>query len=123
MCCFVFKFFASQDYFTFIPFAIIVLNFHLQWNIFVVHFRFSATVEGSPYDGSFYFQVDNVSVAYSDGVTTNSNYWPDSSATINLHLTAGQKVQVKNRESTDVAGMAPGSFYFSWFTGFLLHTD
>ena len=71
--------------------------------------------------------VDNVYVAFSDGASPNSNGYPQSSATINLHLTAGQQVQVKNYQSTKVAGMfdstATNTFFFSWFTGFLLHAD
>ncbi len=89
-----------------------------------LHFRFSAVKQGANYDGSFWFMVDNVKVAFSDGHSPNSGVHPDSSATINLYLTASQRVQVVNHFSTNVFGTdMHDTYFYSWFTGFLLYAD
>ncbi len=86
--------------------------------LFVVHFRLSATLEGDNYDGSFYFLVDNVKITFSDGTSPNSNREPEGSATINLHLTAGQLVQVQNYVTTTVFGTESIKQETNWLISF-----
>ncbi len=73
--------------------------------------------EGNNEYGAFYFLVDNRQV-------TRVDEWDDkmqASATINLHLTVGQTVQVQNYGSSTVYGMHSSGFMYSWFTGFLFY--
>ena len=62
--------------------------------------------------------VDNIRVVFAERTSVVDR--PQASGTINLHLIAGQVVQIDNAGASLVYG---GPIENSWFTGFLLVAD
>lgn len=79
-------------------------------------------MKGGNKNGSFAFLVDGNRVAFVNE-WVNNDPGPQGTGTINLHLTAGQLVQVENHTATYAMGTTRDYGYHSWFTGFLLHAD
>ena len=75
---------------------------------------------GNYYSGAFYILVDETRCAFVNEFT-NTNSIPLGSATINIELTAGQAVRIKNDWSTAVYGTDSTGYIYSWFTGHLLY--
>ncbi len=78
-----------------------------------MYFRFSTAKSGNDDEGTFFFLVDSVRVARVKELVANSSHGPQGSATINLHLTAGQEVQVMNAVSRTVHGTDTTGFLYS----------
>ncbi len=77
--------------------------------------------KGNDYSGSFSILVGEAAIAFKEAGFTNSNEDPSGSATINLELTAGERVRVQNVDSSVVYGTAQFGVIESWFTGHLLY--
>ncbi len=61
-------------------------------------------------------------MAYVDQHQPNVDPTAQGAATINLHLTVGQTVQLEHVGSSTVYGTESG-YAQSWFTGFMLYAD
>lgn len=94
---------------------------------FSICFRFTVTKLGSD-SGRCFLLVDSTKVFYLSEHTSGGH--PQSSATINLFVTAGQVVQVQNDVNGSsnyqnayitVFGTYNLEMIYTWFTGFLLY--
>ena len=89
-----------------------------QIKTFLLCFRFTATKYGNNKSGSFCFLVDGQRV-FSVSRLDKDESMLQGTGTINLQLTAGQKVTVQNRGSNRLHGRNENGAH-CWFTGFML---
>ena len=100
----------------------LLCNFNIKVVSTNALFRFSANKYGTENQGSFYFLVDGVKVAF-EYIYSPITCCPNGDATINLELSAGQTVSIENHLSTRLYGTGADGLMFSWFTGHLLYAQ